>query len=125
MGQAYLYERARRYDEAETDYKALTGGDAPGDMAVLAYGGFLERRNRRPDAIALYDKALANQPSSQGLTLARARASANKSAPQQPTLKQGAAQVLIAPAAGMLAAKQEQLGLAYLRLALRLGPQPQ
>lgn len=122
LGQAYLYERARRYDEAETDYKALTGNDTPGDMAVLAYGGFLERRGRRPEAIALYDKALANQPSSQALTMARARAAGDKPAPPAPTLKQGAAQVLVAPAAGMLAAKQQQLGLAYLRLALRLDP---
>lgn len=122
LGQAYLYERARRYDEAETDFKAITGGDTPGDIAVMAYGAFLERRNRRPDAIALYDRALQNQPSNQGLVAARARAMSGKGAPPAPTLKQGAAQVLIAPAAGMLAAKQEQLGLAYLRLALRLDP---
>ena len=122
LGQAYLYERARRYDEAETDYKAITGGETPGDIAVIAYGGFLERRGRRPDAIALYDRALANQPSNQSLVAARARAAAGKSAPPAPNLRQGAAQVLIAPAAGMLAAKQEQLGLAYLRLALRLDP---
>ncbi len=123
LGQAYLYERARRYDEAETDFKAITGGDAPGDIAVLAYGGFLERRGRRDDAVALYDRALANQPANQALTLARARAESGKSAPAAPSLKQGAAQIMIAPAAGMLAAKQQQLGLAYLRLALRLDPQ--
>lgn len=123
LGQAYLYERARRYDEAETDYKAITGGDAPGDIAVLAYGAFLERRGRRDEAVALYDRALAAQPANQSLTLARARAETGKSAPPAPNLKQGAAQILIAPAAGMLAAKQQQLGLAYLRLALRLDPQ--
>lgn len=123
LGQAYLYERARRYDEAETDYKAITGSDAPGDIAVLAYGGFLERRGRREEAVALYDRVLVVQPSDQNLILARARAEAGKAAPPAPTLKQGAAQILIAPAAGMLAAKQQQLGLAYLRLALRLDPQ--
>lgn len=122
LGQAYLFERAKRFDEAETDYKALTGGDSPGDIAVLAYGGFLERRGRRPDAIALYDRALAAQPNNQALAQARARAAANRSAPPAPTLRQGAAQVLIAPAAAMLAARQQQLGLAYLRLALRLDP---
>ena len=122
LGQAYLFERAKRYDEAETDYKAITGGETPGDIAVLAYGGFLERRNRRPDAIALYDRALQNQPANQGLVTAKARAPSGKNAPPAPNLRQGAAQVLIAPAAGMLAAKQEQLGLAYLRLALRLDP---
>lgn len=122
LGQAYLFERARRYDEAETDYKALTGGDTPGDIAVLAYGAFLERRKRGPDAAALYDRALAAQPGNQALIAARARAATGRNAPAQPTLRQGAAQVLIAPAAGMLAAKQDQLGLAYLRLALRLDP---
>jgi tetratricopeptide (TPR) repeat protein len=122
LGQAYLYERGRRYDEAETNYKALTGSDAPGDIAVQAYGAFLERRGRRPDAIALYDRALTSQPNNQGLIASRARAASGKGAPAAPTLRQGAAQVLVAPAAGMLAAKQEQLGLAYLRLALRLDP---
>ncbi|MCX7588810.1 tetratricopeptide repeat protein [Phenylobacterium sp. 58.2.17] len=122
LGQAWLYERARRYDEAETDYKALTGGDAPGDIAVQAYGAFLERRNRRADAVALYDASLALQPNNENLIAARARAAAGKAAPAAPNLRQGAAQVLVAPAATMLAAKQEQLGLAYLRLALRLDP---
>lgn len=122
LGQAYLFERARRYDEAETDYKALTGGDTPGDIAVLAYGAFLERRKRGPDAVALYDRALRAQPNDEALASARARAATGKGAPPQPTLRQGAAQVLIAPAAGMLAAKQDQLGLAYLRLSLRLDP---
>ena len=122
LGQAWLYERARRYDEAETDYKALTGGDAPGDIAVQAYGAFLERRNRRPDAVALYDRSLVLQPNNENLVAARARAAAGKAAPAAPNLRQGAAQVLVAPAATMLAAKQEQLGLAYLRLALRLDP---
>lgn len=123
LGQAALFERARRYDEAETDYKTLTGGDAPGDMPVLAYGGFLERRGRRADAIAIYDKGLANSPQNQALTAARARAAAGKAAPPPVTLKQGAAAALIAPAASMMAARQTQNGLAYLRLALRLDPQ--
>ncbi len=122
LGQAYLYERARRYDEAETDYKALTGGETPGDIAVLAYGAFLERRKRGSDAVALYDRAMRTQLGNEALVAARARAATGKGAPPQPTLRQGAAQALIAPAAGMLAAKQDQLGLAYLRLSLRLDP---
>jgi len=123
FGQAFLYERARRYDEAETDFKSLTGGDNPSDMAVLAYGGFLERRARRPEALVLYDAALTREPQNTAILTARARAAAAKAAPAAPSLRQGAAQALIAPAAGMLAAKQEQLGLIYLRLALRLDPE--
>lgn len=123
LGQAALYERARRYDEAETDYKTLTGGDAPGDMPILAYGGFLERRGRGADAVAIYDKGLAVAPQNQALLTARARAATGKSAPPAPSLKEGAAASLIAPAATMMAAKQDQYALAYLRLALRLDPQ--
>jgi tetratricopeptide (TPR) repeat protein len=122
VGQAYLFERAKRYDEAETAFKAVTGGDQPGELVVLAYGGFLERRGRRTDAVALYDAALARDPTSQGLKAARARAAAGRPAPPPPTLKEGAAQALLAPAATMLAAKQNQLAMADLRLALRLDP---
>jgi Flp pilus assembly protein TadD len=122
LGQAYLFERAKRYDEAETDFKAVTAGNAPGEMLVLAYGGFLERRDRRPDAIALYDAALARSSDSVALAAARARAAGGKKAPAAPTLREGAAQALLAPSAAMLTAKQEQLALAYLRLVLRLDP---
>jgi Flp pilus assembly protein TadD len=40
-----------------------------------------------------------------------------------PSIREGAAQALLAPAATMIAAKQTQLSLAYLRLVLRLDPQ--
>jgi tetratricopeptide (TPR) repeat protein len=123
LGQAYLYERAKRYDEAETDFKVLTGTESPGDMVVLAYGGFLERRGRKVDALALYAKGLAAEPRNSALLAARDRAAAAKAVPPpMPGLKQGAAQSIMAPAATMLAAKQDQLGLAYLRMALRLDP---
>ncbi|WP_374570024.1 tetratricopeptide repeat protein [Phenylobacterium sp.] len=122
LGQAYLFERARRYDEAETDFKALAEGERTTEMAVLAYGGFLERRGRRKDAVALYDTALTADPHRSSILAARERAAAGRTAPPAPTLREGAAQVMLAPAAAMLAAKQNQLGLAYLRLALRLDP---
>lgn len=122
IDQAYMYERARRYDEAETDFKALAEVDRASEMAVLAYGGFLERRGRRADALKLYDTALARDTRMGGVKLAKARAEAGKSAPAAPSLREGAAQALLAPAAAMVAAKQNQLGLAYLRLSLRLDP---
>lgn len=123
LGQAHLYERAKRFDEAETDFKALTGGEASSELAVLAYGGFLERRGRRGDALKLYDTALARNPTSAGLKAARSRAAAGKAAPAAPSIKEGSALAMLAPAATMIAARQGQIGLAYLRLALRLDPQ--
>lgn len=122
LGQAILFERAKRFDEAETDYKALALMEEPISVAVLAYGGFLERRGRRDEAVKLYDSALQRDRSS-AIEDARARAAARKSAPKLMTLREGAAQALMAPAAALLSMKQDQLGLAYLRLALRLDAQ--
>jgi tetratricopeptide (TPR) repeat protein len=122
LGQATLYERAHRFDEAETDFKAITAGEGPSEIAVTAYGAFLERRGRRPDALALYDAGLRRNPASLALKAARTRAAAGKSAPSVPSIKEGAAFALLAPAATMISAKQDQIGLAYLRLSLRLDP---
>lgn len=123
IGQAHLFERARRYDEAETDFKALTGKDNPSEIAVVAYGAFLERRGRRAEAVALYDAALKRNSANLAIRAARARAQAGKAAPAAPTIKEGAAFALLAPAASMISAKQDQMGLAYLRLSLALDPQ--
>ena len=121
LSQARLFERAGRFDEAETNFKVLAGGDAPGQASVLAYGGFLERRKRSAEAIALYDRLLATDPRNAAVRASRARAAAGR-AEVQPTLRQGAAQSLTPVAATLIAAGQDQMGLAYLRLALRLDP---
>ncbi len=121
LAQARLFERAGRLDEAETNFKVLAGGDSPGQASVLAYGGFLERRKRGAEAVALYDRLLATDPRNASVRAARERAAAGK-AEVQPSLRQGAAQTLIPVAATLIAAGQDQMGLAYLRLALRLDP---
>lgn len=123
IGQGHLFERARRFDEAETSFKAVTAGESPNEIAVLAYGGFLERRGRRAEALTLYDGALRRNPSSLTVKVARTRAAAGKSAPPGPSVKEGAAFALLAPAATMMSARQEATALAYLRLALSLDPQ--
>lgn len=123
LGQALLYERAKRYDEAETDYKAALAGAARNETATVAYGAFLERRGRRPEALKLYDASLGEEPSSVAVKAARARVAAGKPAPPEPTIRQGAALAMITPAAIMMSAKQSQFALAYLRLALRLDPE--
>lgn len=122
QGQARLFERAKRYDEAETDYKALTSNAATASIFTLDYGAFLERRKRYDDALALYDAALRAAPNDTGLLRARARAAARSAPPSAPTLRQGAAEGLIACAATFAGERQNQFALAYLRLALRLDP---
>jgi len=123
LGQGYLYERARRFDEAETDFKALTESEDAAPMLVLAHGGFLERRGRRDEAIALYDRALRAFPREPSLIAARERAERRRAPPPMPTIREGAAQALLTPAAAMLAARQNQFALAYVRMALRLDPE--
>ena len=123
LGQGALFERAKRYDEAETDFKAAASPINPSVIAVMAYGEFLERRGRRVDALALYESYLANEPSSLPVKLAKARAAAGKAAPPQPTIREGAAQAMLGATATMIQAQQTQTALAYLRLALDLDPQ--
>ncbi len=122
LNQALLFERFKRFDEAEANYKILMGfGDA---SAIFApdYGAFLERRKRGAEAITVYDTALKARPNDIGLTGARERAAKRRKAPAMPTIRQGSARALLIPASAMLADKQYPLALAYLRLSARLDP---
>jgi tetratricopeptide (TPR) repeat protein len=118
LGQSELLERNGQFAAAEQGYKARTNGK--NGLFVLGYGGFLERRGRYPEAIAFYDKAIAAKPGDPAFARARARASRRETPPPLPSLKEGAAEALIAPAVLMLAQHQGDSGLGYLRLALRL-----
>jgi Flp pilus assembly protein TadD len=120
--QAMLLERAKRYDEAETDYKSLTSNPQLGGLYVAAYGAFLERRGREKDAVALYTDALTRAPNDRELKLGLARAGAGERPPAPLTLKQGAAKALTAAAELALVDKQINEGEVYLRLALKLDP---
>src|SRR6185312_13592058 len=108
LDQGLLFERAKRYDEAETDFKAAVSVSTPTEMAVIAYGGFLERRGRKVDALALYTDHLAREPESIAVKAALARASSGKPPPPMPTIREGAAAAMIVPAATMIQAKQTQ-----------------
>ncbi len=120
LGRAELLERSGNLADAEIAYKARATGK--NGLFLLAYGGFLERQSRRPEAIALYTKALTASPGDENIRAARARSQANLAPRPLPTLKEGGAEALIAPAALMLARREGDSGLAYLRLALRLDP---
>jgi tetratricopeptide (TPR) repeat protein len=122
LGQAIQFERAKRFDEAETDYMALTGMGDAGILFVLDHGAFLERRGRRADAIALYDRALQQAPGDSGILTARARAAARGKAPALPTLRESAARALMPSASTFVGDRQNEMALAYLRMALFLDP---
>jgi tetratricopeptide (TPR) repeat protein len=122
LDQGELFERARRYDEAETAYRALIAKGDPGGLATLRLGEMLERRGRAKDAAAIYQEALGRNPNNDVVVAASARLTAGKPPPPLPTLRRGAAEALIAPASVFLSHKDDETALAYLRLALRLDP---
>ncbi len=123
LDQGRLFERARRYEEAETAYRALIGKGDPGSLASLALGEMLERRGRAAEAVAIYQSALGRQPANIAAATAKARAEAKGSPPKALDIREGAAEALIAPATVLVVRKQPELALAYLRLSLRLDPE--
>lgn len=122
LDQGRLFERARRWDEAETAYRALIAKGDPGGLASLSLGQMLERRGRPAEAVAIYTSALATNPGSTLLSEARTRAAAKGAPSRMLDIRQGAAEALIAPASVLVVRKQPELALAYLRLALKLNP---
>jgi Flp pilus assembly protein TadD len=122
IDQGLLMERMRRYGEAETAFKVLLNDPAGVPLVVASYGPFLERRGRREEAVALYDQVLSVTPDDTDFATARARAAAKAAAPPAPSVREGAAEALMVPAAMAMANKEQEVGLIYLRLALRLNP---
>ena len=122
LDQGRLFERAKRWDEAETAYRALINKGDPGGLASLSLGQMLERRGRRAEALTIYDAALVREPGSVIVTEARARVVAKGPPPKPMEIRDGAAEALIAPASVLVMRKQPELALAYLRLSLKLNP---
>ncbi len=122
FGQALLLERAKRYDEAETDYKSLTSGQFA-SLYIVPFAEFLERRGRTPEAQVLLKDAVDRQPNLREFKRALTRLAAHGAPPAMPTLKQGAASAMTAAAEMSLIEKRFVDGEIYLRLALRLDPQ--
>ena len=120
LGCAELLERAGKFAEAEAVYKTRAGGKD--GLFTLAYGAFLERRGRNAEATAVYKQALIETPADGALRAALQRVATGAPPPPLPGIREGAAEALIAPAAMMVARREGDSGLAYLRLALRLDP---
>ncbi len=122
LARAQLLEIRKRPDEAEAIYKTLSEDAVASALFLPMYGEFLERRGRRADAVALYDKGLLDDPADMTLVALKDRAGRRGKAPPLPTLAEGAAQSMGFAAAAMNAQRQTELSMIYLRLALRLDP---
>lgn len=121
LDQGKIFERLHRYEEAETAFRALIASGDPGGLATLNLGAMLERRGRAAEAAALYASAINRNRGDGVLIEARERALlARRSPPPLPSIRQSAAEALVACASLFIVQKQEEVALAYLRLALRL-----
>lgn len=120
-GRLLLLERAGRFAEADAlvTPAALEGASL---RQVLRAGGYLERRRRAPEAVALYERAAALAPADRTVQAALARARAGRPAPPAPSLRTGAAEAMMIPAAAFGGGRQFETALAYARLALHLDP---
>ncbi|HEX4199070.1 MAG TPA: tetratricopeptide repeat protein [Caulobacteraceae bacterium] len=122
LDQALLYEHRDQIGQANDAFgKLLAQSDGAG-LYTTAYGEFLQRHGRTATAINLYQAALKGNASNLLVQQALKSAQAGHAPPPAPTLAEGAGRALLAPAALLLAEKQPQLGLVYLRLVLRLDP---
>ena len=122
FNRAMLLEHFGQFDEAETEFRALTATRAGGALFRLAYGEFLERRRRAPEAVVVYDAAIAAGTADREIVTARERAVAGGRAPTAPTLKEGAAVGLSAAAVQASIDGAHEFAAVYLRLALALDP---
>lgn len=125
LSYAMLLERRHRLEDADAAFRKLLADADGSGVYTLAYGAFLERRGRREDAVALYQAALKGDGTNLIMKDALARASGGKPAPAEPTIAEGAADTLLGPTVVLISEKQPELGLAYLRLVLRLDPTQQ
>ncbi|MES2834805.1 MAG: tetratricopeptide repeat protein [Pseudomonadota bacterium] len=117
---AILLEHYGEFDEADKEYAALMASRGGAPLFRLPYGEFLERRGRRPEAIAFYDAAFADHSADARTATARDRAVAGRRPPAALTLHQGAAVAL--KDAAILASIEggHEFAAIYLRLALSL-----
>jgi Flp pilus assembly protein TadD len=123
LSQAQLLEMRRKYDDAETIYKAQLQDPLAAPVFRAEYGAFLERRGRREDAAEVYRAGAKASPAEADSVRGLQRVETNQKAPPRIDIATGAARALGSPAAAMIAARQAEFGMAYLRLALRLDPE--
>ena len=122
---ARLLEMRRRHDEAEAEWKELNAHAVAGPLFRLGYGEFLERRNRRDEAAALYDAAIEARQADARLIEARQRIERGIRPPSLPRYREGVAAALRIAADQMIAQKAYEFAAVYLRLALQVEPSPQ
>jgi Flp pilus assembly protein TadD len=119
---AQALEMRRRYPEAETEYQALLAMPQGRRLYGVHYAAFLERRNRKDEALAAYAASL-NGPSPDPRALAALqRMNGRGRPPPLPTPAQAAADALSFSALEVGENGLPELAVIYLQLASALHP---
>jgi tetratricopeptide (TPR) repeat protein len=121
---ALLHDAAGRVPQADQAYKSASGSvDSTPLRVIQAYASFLARNNRRPEAVALWEKYLEASPDSSIAEIARQRLSEGK-APRRFVAKatDGMAELLINLAGALQQENAALPAMIYARLADYLRP---
>lgn len=94
LQRAQLLENRRRFDEADTEYKALMAMPNGPRLYAVNYGQFLERRGRRDEATAQYNASLAGPAPDPAAVDGLQRVAARKRPPAAPAPRDGVAAAL-------------------------------
>jgi Flp pilus assembly protein TadD len=122
---AGLLESRRRFAEADAEYKILMAAPGGAMLYALDYAEFLERQNRRDEALAIYDAALSGGNPNSEAVLGRARIVGRGRPPVEPTALERAADALEFAALQTSANQAWELSAIYLRMADSLHPDDQ
>lgn len=122
---AELLEDRRSYAEAEAELHALAMDPRGAPLFRPAYGGFLERRGRRDEALAFYDTTLASGAQDPAVVAARTRLLARGRPSPLPSYRDGAARALVVAARQASAEGANEFAVVYLRLSINLKDEPE
>jgi len=123
LHRAMLFEAAGEYESADAGYQATLYASPFQRMVTNLYGSFLERRGRRAEAIALYQRYLEVTPGDASILESLERARSPGRPPREPSVSQFAALSLFGPSASLAAQADMDLTVLYLRMIQRMHPE--
>lgn len=119
---ALILEAAGDHDAAEAAYRAASASLELDDFTTVLLGEFLERRGRRDEARAVYERRLTAARNGEDPEVAAAleRVSEGRRAPRFPRPNAAAARALYAPSALLTSQAPVDYSALYLRIIQRL-----
>lgn len=118
---ARLLESRRRHGEAEAEYRALIASPLGGQLFSADFAGFLERRGRADEALAVYEASLTGPSPDPEALVGRSRVLGRGTPPPVPTIRDNAAFAIKLAAIQSAERRERDVSAILLRLADNLG----